>query len=110
MGLFFTRPNTIAEAVRPRLRTAYLAQPKNDVQATTSAEQEASAIEHEIRPAFSVSRFVCAALFVIILFALYYLSAHDPKLTNHSDELFNLFEILTTGLTGVLVGEASARG
>jgi hypothetical protein len=48
---------------------------------------------------------VCAALFLIVLFALYYLSAHDPKLGNHSDELFSLFQILTTGLTGVLVAK-----
>jgi hypothetical protein len=110
MGLFFTRPTAIAEAVRPRLITAHLAPAKNDLQATTTSDQETSAIEQATRPAFSVPRFVCAAIFLLVLFALYYLSAHDPKLANHSDELFNLFVILTTGLTGVLVGEASARG
>ena len=108
MGLFFTRPSTIAEAVRPRLMEAHGAQAKNEPDVTTSTNQDISTIEQQTRPAFSVPRFVCAAVFVLVLFALYYLSAHDPKLANHSDELFNLFVILTTGLTGVLVGEASA--
>ena len=110
MGLFFTRPTTVAEAVRPRLREAHSAGAKTEAQVTASTEQDTSAIEQATRPAFSVPRFVCAALFLIVLFALYYLSAPDPKLANHSDELFNLFVILTTGLTGVLVGEASAKG
>jgi hypothetical protein len=110
MGLFFTRPTTVAEAVRPRLRDAHLAGPKNEAEATASTEHDTSAIAQATRPEFSIPRFVCAVLFLIVLFALYYLSAHDPKLANHSDELFNLFVILTTGLTGVLVGEASSKG
>lgn len=110
MGLFFTRPTTVTEAVRHRLREAHLAAPKDAAQATASTEHDTAAIEQETRPAFSVPRFACAAAFVVILFGLYYLSAHDAKLANHSDELFSLFQILTTGLTGVLVGEASARG
>lgn len=108
MGLFFTRPTTIAEAVRPQLMEAHAAQAKNEPEVTTKTNQDILAIEQKTRPAFSVPRFVCAALFVLVLFALYYLSAHDPTLASHSDELFHLFVILTTGLTGVLVGEASA--
>jgi hypothetical protein len=108
MALFFTRPTTIAEAARPRLRAAHLAAAQTEDVATASTDQDVTEIGQATRPTFSVPRFCCAALFVIVLFALYYLSAHDPKMGDHSDALFNLFQILTTGLTGLLVGEASA--
>ena len=108
MGLFLTRSTTIAQAARPRLKAAHLADRQPEQNASASADADVSAIEQQTKPTFSVPRFCCAAAFVIVLFALYYLSAHDPKLASHSDELFNLFEIMTTGLTGLLVGEVAA--
>lgn len=109
MALFFTRQATVADAARPLLKNAHLAAAKTEPEASARAAEDASVIEQGAQPTFSVIRFSCAVIFVIVLFGLYYLSVHDPKMANHSDELFNLFVSLTSGLTGLLVGEASSK-
>ncbi len=109
MGLFFSRPVTFTQATRPRLIAAHTSPAKGTQDAAAQADRDTSEIEQEARPAFSLLRFCCALVFVLALFGFYYLSAHDPTMSSHSDQLFNLFEILTTGLIGVLVGEASSK-
>jgi hypothetical protein len=73
----------------------------------TATDQETTAIEEETRPTFSVPRFVCAVILVLVLFGFYVWSAHDSEMAAQSDALFTLFETLTSGLTGVLVGESA---
>jgi hypothetical protein len=108
MGLFYTRQHSVAAAVGPRLRAAHLAPAAADAgAANTTTDQETTAIEQETRPTFSVPRFVCAVILVLVLFGFYVWSAHDTKMAAQSDALFTLFQALTSGLTGVLVGESA---
>jgi hypothetical protein len=109
MGLFYTRQSNIAAAVRPRLRAAHLANSVAPAAADTATDQETTEIEQATRPTFSVLRFVCAFILVLVLFGLYAWSAHDTAMAAHSDALFTLFEALTSGLTGVLVGESASN-
>jgi len=110
MGLFYTAGGNIAALARPRLIQAYRAPPQDEQAATATADADVEEIEQGVRPTFSVPRALSALAFVIVLFALYAWSAHDEKMADHSDALFSLFEIMTTGLTGLLVGETAANG
>jgi hypothetical protein len=107
MGLFYTRQGNIAAAVRPRLRAAHLAAAVPQEAADTATDQATNEIEQATRPTFSVPRFVCTIILLLVLFGLYAWSAHDTKMAAQSDALFTLFEALTAGLTGVLVGEST---
>ena len=111
MGLFFTRQNNLAGLIQPRLRAALLAPPPaNPAQADTAAHETAGQIVTDARPTFSVPRFVCAFGFVAVLFLLYVWAAHDDKMAPNASALFHLFEVLTSGLSALLVGEASSSG
>jgi hypothetical protein len=113
MGLFYTKPATdVAALAVPRLQAARNAAPPQTPQEIAAAANDTANAAGEIaagaRPTFSLPRFLCAVAFVVVLFLLYYWSAHDEKMTAHSDGLYHLFEILTSGLTILLVGESSS--
>jgi hypothetical protein len=108
MGVFFTRQQNLATVAQQLLRTAHAAQPSADPGANATADTDT--IVNAARPTFSVNRALIALGLVILLFVLYAVSAHDTKMAAHSDALFHLFEVVASGLTALLVGEAASSG
>lgn len=107
MGLFYTRQNSAASAAGPRLLAAHAANGKTPDVAAHDAAADTQAVAAATRPEFSVPRFVCAAVLVVLLAALWIYVAHDNAMKEAASAMQNLFVTLTSGLIGVLVGEAS---
>jgi len=108
MGLFYTRQSNAAAAAGPRLLAAHAANAKNPDAAAQAAQQDTQAVAAATRPEFSVPRFICAAVLVVLLAALWIYVAHDAAMKEHAEAMQNLFVTLTSGLIGVLVGEGSS--
>jgi hypothetical protein len=107
MGLFYTQQTSIARAAHPILTAARTAAPLPAAEAKAAAQNDAEAVAQAARPEFSVSRFICAAVLVVLLAALWIYVAHDAAMKDAASAMQNLLVTLTSGLIGVLVGEAS---
>jgi|1185.fasta_scaffold595462_2 hypothetical protein len=107
MGLFYTRQTSITRAARPILQAARTAAAMPAADAAAAAQDDAETVAQAARPEFSVPRFICAAVLVVLLAGLWIYVAHDPAMKEAASAMQNLFVTLTSGLIGVLVGEAS---
>jgi uncharacterized membrane protein AbrB (regulator of aidB expression) len=107
MGLFYTRQSSAASAAGPRLLAAHAGNAKDMNAAAQATQADTQEVAAATRPEFSVPRFVCAAILVVLLAVLWIYVAHDSAMKDAASAMQNLFVTLTSGLIGVLVGEAS---
>ena len=109
MSIFF-KSESLEPIVLEKLSTAFAADPKSVSTSGQVAAQLATEVVQRARGSFSWGRLAFAVCLVALLFAAAVYTGRDPALTQLYSALLHGFEVILGAVTGLLIGEAVAKG